>query len=101
MPGAVVLDAMDPSAVQKAFEVAIAGSPCLPPHVATGRRSTDAIFYDPITSVDDGEPTRQGNSRATSGHPVPTGHQRKHGGRGDAMAAVARDLATLSMRKGR
>lgn len=81
----------------------VAPSPLLPRGVATGRQGADVIFYDPLSSVQSGNPTRGGQLSPARGDPGLPGKQgttrgaRPH--RISALQAVARELEILSLRK--
>lgn len=77
----------------------------LPPRLTTDRQSMDVIFYDPFSSVvSGGNSARQGDLRVISEGSRSLNPEKKcKGGRDasrtNALEAVARDLAMLSLRK--
>jgi len=81
------------------------GPPPLPSGGANDPKSTDILFYDPISSIKSGDPIQRGNLRVISRVPSPPTQRRKlqgdkHANRANAVEAVARDLALLAL-KGR
>lgn len=104
--GLVVLGVMYPSVVPQPSQGIPGDLPHLLPDVATGWQCTDVIFYDPISSVGSGDPIRTGSLGAISEVPLSPKHEKKgkgsrHESRMNAMEAVARELAMLSLRNRR
>jgi hypothetical protein len=97
----VVLGVLHPGVGSSPCESSDA-SPQLPLSVVTGKRSTDVVFYDPISSGAGDDPNRQHRANATRETP------RKHKSgetsrdsqeaRRKAIAAVARELDRLSIK---
>lgn len=90
----VVLGVMYPSVLPQLVEDGTHRDLALSrPGVGTGRQSVDVLFYDPLTSMGNGDEV-----------PLAPKYRKKHKGAGyvdrtDAQKAVARDLALLSLRK--
>lgn len=100
----IVLGVMLPSATLQVGEDTPDNWLCLPRDVTTGHRSTDVIFYDPISAVGSDDPTRQRDWRAIGESSRPSMTRKKSNDGRDvsrmkALEAVARDLAMLSMQK--
>lgn len=80
----VVLGVMYPTAIPQRRKGTAADLPGLPPSAAAGRRNTDIVFFDPVSSSGSKELARECTLRAD---------------RREATKAVARDLAMLSLRQ--
>ncbi len=98
----VVLGVMYPSAVPQPCKVTPDDLQHLPLDLATGRRSTDIIFYDPISSKGCGEMARERPpiSPRTVGREAKRRKTPKGGqvNRTEAIEAVVLELAQLSVR---
>lgn len=101
-----VIGVMFPIAVRQAHEHSPNNWPSLPPDVTSGRKSTDVIFYDPLSSQGSGNPNKRFDLQATSevfrSSKTRNGLKRgKEVTRTQALEAVARDLAMLAVQKRR
>lgn len=99
----VVLGVMYPSVSSRRLSDATTGSLHFPSGVTFGRQSSDVVFYDPISSKGSSELTRRrlgGQSGIAPQSPkrrnTPTDSQAS---RAEAIEAVVRELARLSLRK--
>lgn len=99
-------DATPSASLPAALGGAAESLPLLPSGVAIGQQITDVIFYDPIASIECGDLPRRHSLGAVSGVPLSRKHQNKSKGRRhtdarvSALEAIARELATLSLRSG-
>lgn len=94
----VVLGVMYPSVVRQPRYYAPSTDPALPVEVADGRRSSDIIFYDPISNRDSSESIR-GNHPAVGGPRMSERRRTRKGrqeARREAINAVVADLVQLA-----
>lgn len=98
---AVVLDVMYPSAAPQLSKGTGYELPRLPPGTAAERQTAAVLFYDPMSSTERHDPTRQRPSAANgtvSQKPRPQSPcKEKSRTRAEAIEAVAHELARLSL----
>lgn len=100
--GVVVLGVIYPSVVLQAPQIPSSNMPDVPPRAAEEQRSTEVIFYDPISEGGSCESDREGHLKPVSQIPRTSERGSLKGSqkaRREAVKAVIGDLERLALKK--